>query len=45
MEELDAAGLLVTAKRPHPRTLAFEDLAGLQYLSACIKARAKQMCR
>ena len=44
MEELDAAGLLVTAKRPHPRTLVFEDLASLQYLSACIKARAWLAC-
>ena len=44
MEELHAAGLLVTAERPHPRTLVFEDLASLQYLSACIKARAEQIC-
>ena len=44
VEELDEAGLLVTAARPHPRTLVFEDLASLQYLSACIKARAEQTC-
>lgn len=37
--ELDAAGLLVTAERPHPRSFAFEDLSALPYLSACIKAR------
>ena len=44
MEELDAAGLLVTAERPHPRTLAVEDLSSLEYLSACIKARAQPLC-
>ena len=38
MEELDAAGLLVTAARPRPRTLVFEDLGSLHCLSACIKA-------
>lgn len=41
--ELDAAGLLVTAERPHPRAFAFEDLSALPYLSACIKARV-QFC-
>ena len=44
VEELDAAGLLVTAERPHPRTLAVEDLSSLEYLSACIKARAQSVC-
>lgn len=37
--ELDAAELLVTAKRPHPRQLQWADLARLAYLQAVIKAR------
>ena len=37
--ELDAAELLVTAKRPHPRQLKWADLARLAYLQAVIKAR------
>ena len=41
--ELDAAGLLVTAARPHPRALEHSDLAGLVYLQAVIKAR--MLCR
>ena len=41
--ELDAAGLLVTAARPHPRALEHADLAGLAYLQAVIKARI--LCR
>jgi hypothetical protein len=39
--ELDAAGLLVTADRPHPRALEHADLAGLAYLQAVIKARQR----
>ncbi len=39
--ELDAAGLLVTADRPHPRALQHADLAGLAYLQAVIKARQR----
>jgi len=35
--ELDAAGLLVTPKRPRPRALQFADLATLAYLQAVIK--------
>jgi hypothetical protein len=31
--ELDAAGLLVTPHRPHPRPLQMSDLAALTYLS------------
>jgi len=38
--ELDAAGLLVTAARPAPRALTFDDLGALPYLAAVIKARA-----
>ena len=37
--ELDAAELLVTAQRPHPRQLQWADLALLTYLQAVIKAR------
>ena len=37
--ELDAAELLVTAKRPQPRQLQWADLARLAYLQAVIKAR------
>ncbi|KAK9819257.1 hypothetical protein WJX81_005098 [Elliptochloris bilobata] len=37
VSELDAAGLLVTGSCPHPRTLTFDDLGNLPYLSACIK--------
>ena len=37
--ELDAAELLVTAKRPRPRQLQWADLARLAYLQAVIKAR------
>ena len=40
--ELDAAGLLVTAARPHPRALEHADLAGLVYLQAVIKARIRE---
>jgi len=43
--ELDAAGLLVTADRPHPRALQHADLAGLAYLQAVIKARARPAAR
>lgn len=32
-QELDRAGLLVTAERPQPRALEYADLANLQYLS------------
>lgn len=35
--ELDGLGLLATPQRPHPRALAYEDLARLQYLSWVIK--------
>ncbi len=38
MEELDAAGLLVTAARPNPRDLEYADLAKLPYLAAVMKA-------
>ena len=37
--ELDEAGLLVAAARPHPRALEHADLAGLVYLQAVVKAR------
>ena len=39
--ELDAAGLLVTAARPTPRSLEHADLTGLIYLQAVIKARMR----
>ena len=41
--ELDAAGLLVTPARPHPRPFAFADISKLPYLDAVLKAR--QACR
>ena len=40
LEELDAAGLLVTADRPHPRPMEYADLGRLTYLSWVCKARA-----
>jgi cytochrome P450 len=38
--ELDAAGLLATPARPHPRPFAFADISRLRYLDAVLKARA-----
>ncbi len=35
--ELDAAELLVTPSRPHPRELEYNDLTKLTYLNAVIK--------
>jgi hypothetical protein len=35
--ELNAHGLLASSKTPAPRAVAFEDLAELTYLGACIK--------
>ena len=35
--ELDGLGLLASALRPRPRTMAYEDLARLPYLSWVIK--------
>lgn len=52
--ELDQAGLLVTPQRPHPRPMAYSDLAALTYLSwvckvgqqaACTAVRARGVCR
>lgn len=37
--ELDAAGLLVTPARPHPRPFTFPDISKLPYLDAVLKAR------
>ena len=37
--ELDAAGLLVTPARPHPRPFTFSDISKLPYLDAVLKAR------
>ena len=38
LAELDAHGLLVTAQRPKPRQLDWEDLGKLTYTNHCIKA-------
>ncbi len=35
--ELDQAGLLVTAARPHPRTMQYSDLSSLTYLTCVCK--------
>ena len=41
LAELDAHGLLVTAQRPTPRQLDWEDLGKLTYTNHCIKARRR----
>lgn len=38
--ELDAAGLLATPARPHPRAFTFADISRLRYLDAVLKVRA-----
>ena len=49
LAELDAHGLLVTAARPTPRQLDWEDLRKLAYTNQCIKAcrepRPSPRCR
>lgn len=39
-QELDAAGLLVTPERPHPRAMEYADLGRLTYLSWVCKVCA-----
>ena len=39
LAELDAAGLLVTADRPHPRPMEYADLGRLTYLTWVCKVR------
>lgn len=41
-QELDAAGLLVTPKRPNPRSMEFADLTALPYLSWVSKVCCRQ---
>ena len=41
--ELKAHGLLASATTPMPRAVAFDDLAGLSYLGACIKVCSMYM--
>lgn len=36
-EELDAAGLLKTAKNPNPRAFTYADISKLHWLDCCIK--------
>ena len=36
-EELDAAGLLKTAKNPSPRPFTYADIGKLHWLDCCIK--------
>ena len=38
-QELDQHGLLVTADRPHPRKVTYDDLSKLSYLDMAIKVR------
>ena len=38
-QELDQHGLLVTADRPNPRKVTYEDLSKLSYLDMAIKVR------
>lgn len=40
-QELDAAGLLVTPERPHPRPMEYADLGQLTYLSWVCKVRTE----
>ena len=38
LAELDSLELLVTAARPHPRAMAYEDISLLAYTSNAVKA-------
>lgn len=42
MQELDAAGLLVTPERPKPRAMEYADLGRLTYLSWVCKVRTPE---
>lgn len=41
-QELDEHGLLVTADRPNPRKVTYEDLSKLNYLDMAIKVRCQE---
>ena len=41
MAELDSLELLVTPKRPSPRSVTYPDLAKLEYLQAVVKVCAQ----